>query len=330
MIRFGIAGFGLHAAKRLMPGFAKARNSRVTALARRDLEKARQAGDEYEIGNVFRTTEELAQSPEVDAVFVTTPNALHLQDALTAVRCGKPVLVEKPMGMNAGECQRMVEAARESGVLLGVAQVFRFEESMRWFRERIATGEIGRPVFARSEFSIMAGPEHPRKWMRDRSMAGGGPIMDVGVHCIDALRFVLQDEVIRVSAQGRFDQQTGDVETSAVLVLEFSGGTLARVAVSFEADYRTPFEVVGTEGLVYGDDAFSVDKTLTLNLQRRGASAETHPVSNASAYAAQVDAFAAAVEGKSALPVPGEEGWRNQRVLDAAYRSLYSAKIEAV
>ncbi|HEX8815683.1 MAG TPA: Gfo/Idh/MocA family oxidoreductase [Terriglobales bacterium] len=329
MIRFGIAGFGLHAVKRLMPGFAKASRCRVSALSRRNWEKATQSAKEYEIPDVFATTEELCRSPEVDAVFVATPNAIHLADVLTAVRCGKPVLCEKPMGMNAGQCREMIEAAHQASVLLGVAQVFRFEESTAWFREQIAGGKIGRPVFARSEFSVLAGPEHPRKWMRNRSMAGGGPIADVGVHCIDALRFVLQDEVTRVSALGRYDPPIGDVETTAELVLEFAGGTLATVAVSFEADYRTPFEVIGSEGSVRGEDAFSVDKPLTLELRRQNA-IETRQVSNASAYAAQVDAFAAAVEGTVAFPVPGEEGWQNQRVLDAAYRSLGSGKTEAV
>jgi predicted dehydrogenase len=330
MIRFGIAGFGLHAVKRLMPGFAKCSHCRVTALSRRDREKAEQAAKQYNIPKVFATTEELCRSAAVDAVLVATPNAFHATDVLTAVRCGKPVLVEKPMGMNAGECQQMVEAAQRAGILLGVAQVFRFEQSTAWFREQIASGRIGRPVFARSEFSIRAGVEHPRKWMRDRRIAGGGPIADVGVHCMDALRFVLQDEVVRVSAQGRFDPQTGDVETAAALLLEFAGGTLASLMVSFEADYRTPFEVVGTEGSVSGEDAFSVDKPLTLELRREKEPLETRKVSNADAYAAQVDAFADALEGRSVFPVPGEEGWKNQRVLDAAYRSLNSGKVEAV
>src|SRR5580658_6415539 len=101
MIRFGIAGFGLHAVRRLMPGFALAQNCSVVALARRDAEKARTAAAEYSIPHVFASTEELSRYPDVDAVFVATPNACHLQDVIAAVRAGKPVLCEKPMGMNA-------------------------------------------------------------------------------------------------------------------------------------------------------------------------------------------------------------------------------------
>src|SRR6267142_1610418 len=154
MIRFGIAGFGLHAVRRLMPGFALARNCKVVALSRRDANKAREAATKYGIPHVFTFTEELSRCPEVDVVLVTTPNACHLADVLSAVAAGKPVLCEKPMAMNADECRQMVEAARNAGVLLGVAQVFRFEESTARFRERIAGGDIGRPVFARAEFSF--------------------------------------------------------------------------------------------------------------------------------------------------------------------------------
>ncbi|MGC2197299.1 MAG: Gfo/Idh/MocA family oxidoreductase, partial [Terriglobales bacterium] len=127
MVRFGIVGFGLHAVRRLMPGFALARNCRVTALSRRDIAQARDSAAEYQIPLAFGSIADLCRSPEVDAVLVTTPNALHFPDVMMAIAHGKPVLCEKPMGMNAAECRQMVEAARSAQVLLGVAQVFRFE-----------------------------------------------------------------------------------------------------------------------------------------------------------------------------------------------------------
>ncbi len=241
MIRFGIVGFGLHAVKRMMPGFARAGNSRVTALSRRDLKNARESAQQHNIPLAFDSVEALARSPEVDAVFVTTPNSCHLQDVLTALACGKPVLCEKPLGMNADECRQMVEAARKAKVLFGVAHVFRFEPSTARLRERIAAGQIGKPIFARSEFSFPGGPGHPRAWLYDPKVAGGGPIADVGVHCIDTLRFVLQDEVIRVSARGTFDRLSGELEAAAALTLEFSRGTLGTVLVSYRAEYRSPW-----------------------------------------------------------------------------------------
>jgi predicted dehydrogenase len=262
-------------------------------------------------------------------VLVTTPNARHLQDVLTAVAARKPVLCEKPMGMNADECRQMVEAAGNAGVLLGVAQVFRFEESTARFRERIAAGDIGQPIFARGEFSFPDSGHH-RTWLYDRSLAGGGPIADVGVHCIDALRYILQDEPRRVSVVGRSDERSGNVESAAIVTLEFQRGTLATVLVSFRAHYRTPLEIVGDAGVLRADDALNVERPVKLELWREGQRVAEETVSNQLAYARQVDAFAAAVEGREVFPVPGQQGWQNQIILDAAYRSLSSGKSEEV
>jgi len=329
MIRFGIAGFGLHAVRRLMPGFALAQNCRVVALSRRDTAKAREAAARYEIPHIFTSTEELSRCPEVDAVLVTTPNTCHLQDVLTVVGAGKPVLCEKPMGMNAEECRQMVEAARAAGVPLGVAQVFRFEDSTARFRERVAAGDIGRPIFARVEFSY-PGLGHARTWLYNRSISGGGPIADVGVHCIDALRYILQDEPRRVSVVGHPDEQSGDVEAAAVLTLEFKRGTLATVLVSVRAHYRTPIEIVGDAGVLRADDALNVEHFIKLELLREGQTVAEETISNQLAYARQVDSFAAAIEGRGVFPVSGREGWQNQIILDAAYRSLFSGRSEEV
>ena len=326
MVRFGIVGFGLHALKRLMPGFRLAQNARVTALSRRDAERARVSAAEHGIAHAFTSAEELCRSPEVDAVLVATPNNCHLHDVLIALECGKPVLVEKPMAMNAGEARQMVGAAKRSGVLLGVAQVFRFAESTRRLRERVAADEIGRVVYARSEFCY-PGVSHPRTWLTDATIAGGGPIADVGVHCIDALRFILDDEVTRVAAVRVSDADSGTVEASAMVSLEFRRSAIGAVMVSTRAQYRTPLELVGESGVLRADDGLSVDKPVIIEL-RRGDEIETEQVLNHLAYARQVDAFAAAVEGRAAFPVPGEGGWKNQVILDATYQSMRSGRVE--
>lgn len=330
MINFGIVGFGLHAAKRLLPGFALARNCRVAALSRRDLAKARESARQHNIPLAFDSAEALYRSPQVDAVVVATPNACHLQDVLLAIRCGKPVLCEKPMAVNAGECRQMVEAARQARVLLGVAQVFRFEESTARFRDRVAAGQIGKPLFARSEFSFPTQAGHPRAWLYDPAIAGGGPVADLGVHCVDALRFILQDEVVRVTARGFSDSLSGGVEAGAALLLEFARGTLGTVMVSFRTAYRTPIEIIGEKGTLSAENAFNVGLPIDLELRHGPAVMERETVSNRLAYTRQVEAFAAAVEGRTPFPVPGEQGWQNQEILDAAYRSMKSGRTEEV
>lgn len=330
MIRFGIVGFGLHAVRRLMPGFALSKKCRVTALSRRDLGVAKQSAAEYKIPLAFDSVEDLCRSSEVDAVLVTTPNSLHLADVLNAIQAGKHVLCEKPMALNAAECKQMVEAARKRNVLLGVAHVFRFDESVRKIREIAGSGEIGRPVFARSEFSFLATGSHPRTWLYDAAIAGAGPIFDIGVHCVDTLRFILQDEVLRVSASSARDEQSGSVESAAVLNLEFSRGTLGCVLVSYRAEYRTPLEIVGQAGVLRADDALNVEHPIEIEVRRNDGQVRRDSANNKLAYAMQVDAFADAIEGRLPFPAPGEEGWQNQEILDAALRSVKSGKAEQV
>jgi predicted dehydrogenase len=329
MIRYGILGFGRHAVRRLMPGFGLARNGIVTALSRRNIHDARASAAQYKIAHAFDSAADLCGCPEVDAVFVASPNSSHLEHVLLTIKAGKPALCEKPMGINAAECRQMVESARSAKVLLGVAHVFRFNRSLEKIREWIRAGRIGKPVFVRSEFSFFA-RNHGRKWLTEARIAGGGPIADVGVHCIDALRWILDDEIVKVSAIGTSDPDSGDVEAAAVLSLEFAHGTLGSVQVSTRAQYRTPLEVVSESGWLRGIDAFSVDTPVELELRKAGPEIDRETVSNADAYARQVDAFSAAVEGKMVFPVSGHDGWQNQEVLDAAYRSLRTGKLESV
>jgi predicted dehydrogenase len=166
--------------------------------------------------------------------------------------------------------------------------------------------------------------------MGDRAISGGGPIADVGVHCIDALRFMLQDEIEAVSAVGSVDEWSGEVEAAAAVSLRFASGTLATVLVSTRAEYRTPLEFIGEGGVLSADDGLNVEHPIMIELRREGRLVDSEQVSNVGAYARQVDAFADAIEGRASFPVPGEEGLKNQLVLDAAYRSLESGRVEKV
>jgi len=150
------------------------------------------------------------------------------------------------------------------------------------------------------------------------------------VHCIDSLRFVLQDEVTRVSARAVMDPPPSTVESSVSMVLEFSRGTLANVSVSFAAEYRTPFEIVGERASMRAEDALTVEHPVTIETRFPGPKAKSETVSNHLAYIRQVDAFADALEGKAQFPCSGEDGWQNQEILDAAMRSIANERAEKV
>jgi predicted dehydrogenase len=329
MICFGIAGFGLHGDKRLMPGFAKASRCRVTAISRRDATKAKATAERYGLSHAFTSVADLARCPEVDAVLVASPNALHLSDTLASLENGKPVLLEKPMAMNADECVRMIGTAKERNLKLGIAQVFRFEESTRLMRDYVKRGELGSLVYARAEFTF-PGRGHVRSWIYNAAIAGGGPVVDIGVHCIDALRFILSDEVTAVSAFTQADEESCDVEASAIVNLQFRSGLVAAVIVSMRAAYRSPIAIVGETASVSANDALNVEHPITLELRKEDGTVTRTEVSNDMAYALQVDAFADWLTDDRPFPAPGEEGLRNQLVLDAAYRSARNSTVEKI
>jgi predicted dehydrogenase len=141
---------------------------------------------------------------------------------------------------------------------------------------------------------------------------------------------VLNDEVTQVTATAASDERSGDVESAASLTLKFSRGTIGTVLVSYRAAYRTPLELVGDAGVIKAENALNVEYPIEIELEREGKVVEAATVSNQAVYALQVDAFADAIEGKSKFPIPGEEGWQNQEVLDAAMRSLRTGKSEDV
>lgn len=329
MIRYGILGFGHHGRRRLAPAFAATRNSKLAGIWRRDLGKAQADARELKIERVFESAEALCASPGIDAVFVTSPDAFHMRDTLAALGSGKAVVCEKPLAMGAAEVEQMLAAARRAKVQFGVAQNFRYNRSVGLVREWVQAGKVGRPIFATAQFCFQS-ERSPRAWIYDKSLARGGPIGDVGIHCLDALRFILQDDVAAVATIARGDIHSGEMEVSAALALDFSRGTIGSVMVSFRADYRTFIEVVGEHGTIQSEFCLSVDGPVDVRLLREGKVAESRQVSNADAYSLMLDGFSSAIEGKAAYAATGEDGLKNQLALDAAFASWHSGRKETV
>lgn len=328
-VRFAILGFGHHAVRRLLPAFMQCEEAALVGMWRRDQAAAAKDCAEHNISHCFATREALCASPEVDAVFITSPDAMHKGDALLALHHGKAVLCEKPLAMNTSEAQEMSEAAKAAGLLFCVAQNFRFNRSLEWMREQIATGRIGQPQIAHAQFEYPAA-RAPRKWIADPALACGGPIGDVGVHCIDALRFVLGEDVIRVSTLARKDETSGQVEAVASLQLEMTGGIYANVTVSARAPYRSLVEVAGSDGVLVAENGLTVDRPVQMTLRRGGELIETVTVENGDGYTRMLDSFARTFRGTEIFPASGEDAIQNMRALDAAYKSWQTERRETL
>lgn len=328
MLRYGILGFGGHAVRRLMPGFERATRSQAVGFWRRDSSRANEVAQKYGL-RFFPDAEALCASPDVDVVFISSPDALHLEHTSLALRHKKPVLCEKPLAMNSEQCRTMLKAADRAAVKFGVAHCFRFEPSVQRIRDLLDAGNFGHPLIARSEFHYL-GTQSQRKWIADPQLACGGPIADVGVHCIDTLRFIFRDEVKAVSATATHDDFSAAVEAAGALTLEFANRTVGTVLVSARAEYQTPLSIICQSGNIEADHALTVDFPLRLRSKRAGQDAQIETMTNYNTYADQVDAFSNWVERGAAFAAPGIEGLKNQLVLDAAYRSIKSGKKEAV
>ncbi|MBS1822272.1 MAG: Gfo/Idh/MocA family oxidoreductase [Acidobacteria bacterium] len=328
-VRFAILGFGNHAVRRLLPAFSRSSRVKLTGMWRRDQNTARQNCAEYHIEHCFASPEELCASPEVDVVFVTSPDAMHHGDTLMAIRAGKAVLCEKPVSMNAAEAREMHEAAKTAGVLYGAAQNFRYNRSLDWIKEQLRAGKIGKPQMAHAEFAY-PGDRAPRKWIMDPTLAAGGPIADVGVHCIDALRYVLGEDVLSVNTLAIKGRETDGVEAIASLQMEMSGGVLANVTVNARAPYRTLISVTGSDGVLVAESGFTVDRPVEIVHRRAGEVIETVTLDNGDGYTRMLDAFAQALRGGESFAATGEDAVRNMAALDAAFRSWRTGAREVV
>jgi len=328
-VRFAILGFGNHAARRLLPAFERCEQAALVGMWRRNQAAAAANCAAHGIDLCFPTREALCRSPEVDAVFITSPDAMHLDDALLAFSHGKAVLCEKPLAMNAAEAETMEQAARTAGVLFGVGQNFRYNRSLEWMREQIQAGRIGRAQLAHAQYTYPA-KTAPRKWIADPALACGGPIADVGVHCIDALRYLTGENVVSVATLARKAGPDAAVESTATMQLEMTGGLFANITASGDAPYRTLVEVAGSEGVLVAENGLTVDRPVEIELRRAGTLVESVTVENGDGYTRMLDSFALAFRGEASFAATGADGVVNMRALDAAFKSWRSGAREPV
>lgn len=319
-MRFGIIGFGLFAERAILPAIRGSGNAVVSALQKRSAEAAAAKALEHGIPHAFATVDELVEHPEVDAVFIVSANAAHAEQAIAAAKAGKHVLVEKPMAATVRQAEQMVRACKSAGVQLMVGHMVRFSPVIGRMKQLMAEGAVGRVTHIETQFFYDHRLSH-RAWLFDPGVAGGGPVHDIGVHCLDTLRFLLDDNptVVRAVLDA---VPTGDrTETTAAVVLQFSRGVLGSIFCSFTGSYRRSFiEVRGTDGTI---SAFDFTRSGMPVILHRVHAQEGEPlqplieqISVPNLYAHEVRLFVDCIRNGEPNPIPGEEGLTNQRILE--------------
>lgn len=323
-IRYGIIGFGRFAENAITPAIKASPNSELVAIQKRSLETANERAASLGIPYAFSSVSELVAHPEVDAVFIVSANSQHCDETIAAAKASKHVLVEKPMAINVREAGQMIAACQRHGVKLMVGHMIRFSPLVRRMREIVQLGAIGRVTFVKSEFFYDARLTN-RSWLFDPKIAGGGPVFDIGVHCLDTIRFILDDNVVSTKSDLQPRPTETVTEATGSLVLRFSRGTLGSIYCSYEAPTRRSFiEIMGTEGMLSASDFTLGDRKISLHIGLRkdgnALDSRSEEITVPNLYIEEVTHFSKCILENVEPSIPGSVGLENQQVLDAALR----------
>lgn len=275
------------------------------------------------IPKAYDTLDALLADPKVDAVYISTTNELHKEQTLAAAAAGKHVLCEKPLALSVADARQMVEGCRNAGVVLGTNHHLRNAASHRAMRAAIKAGRIGTPLAARVFHAVYL-PPHLQGWRITRPEAGGGVILDITVHDVDTLRFVLDDDPVEVTALAQSGgMAAAGLEDAAMAVFRFGSGLIAQTHDGFTTKYAgTGIEIHGTEGSLIGRDVMTQRPIGSVSL-RHETGEEALPLAQENLYERALRAFHAAMRGEGHPAATGEDGvWS----LAAGVAALQSAK----
>lgn len=264
-VRFGVVGAGHITQIAMLPGFANAECAELVALVSGDPTKRTVLGKRYGIPRCvgYQDYEALLDSGEIDAVYIALPNHLHCRIAVAAVSRGIHVLCEKPMAVTEEECEEMMRAADDAGVSFMVAYRLHFTPAHLEAIAAVEREEIGAPRFFTSSFSQNVEAGNIRLGPVER---GGGPVYDLGIYCINAARYLFQDEPIDVVARkaSRDDLRFAQSPETVAATLCFPGSRIASFVVGFGSAETSRLEVVGELGRIVLDPAYEYDQPLRL------------------------------------------------------------------
>jgi len=327
---YAIVGIGRLSIDSILPALTTTKSSRLTALVSGHPDKAQHFAQLYGVPekNIYnyQNFDRIASNPDVDVVYVVLPNSMHPEYTIRAAQAGKHVLCEKPMCTSVADAQFMIEACRKAGKQLMVAYRLHYEKYTIEAIERART-KIGKIGMFDAEMTFVIGD--PTQWRLDRTLAGGGCMMDIGIYCLNGARYIIGEEPVSVFAQSwsydpaKFKE---GVEQNISFVLKFPSGAVANCFASYGAAGMNRYRAAGPGGWVEMDPSFTAKANLILRYTEDGR-VVTAPASTVDQFETEIDAFSDAILQGIPNPSPGEEGLRDTRIQMACYESAFTGKV---
>jgi predicted dehydrogenase len=319
--KLGVAlvGIGKLAQGQLLPALNKTTACRLTALVSGHADKARKVAAEHGLSEKsiysYETFDRLADNPDVDIVYVVLPNAMHAEYTIRAARAGKHVYCEKPMAISVRECEEMIAACQKARRMLGVGYRLHFEPHNLEVARIARTKELGAIKVIDAAGCTMVGDPH--QWRLDKKLSGGGSLVDIGIYALQAARYISGEEPVSVTARQTVTDPVKfkGVDETMLFSLGFPSGAVANCISSY-AIFLNRFAVAAEKG------RFGVDPALNYH-GIRGFRSDDKPLAfpEIDQFAAEIDDFATCVRTGQPTRVPGEEGLRDVRILEAIYRA---------
>ncbi|HUA16253.1 MAG TPA: Gfo/Idh/MocA family oxidoreductase [Verrucomicrobiae bacterium] len=325
-IGYCIVGLGRISMQHFMPAVRMSKKSRVTALVSGHRDKAEHMAAEYGVPGdsiySYEDYDDIAKNPNIDAVYIALPNSMHAEYTIRAAKAGKHVLCEKPMATSVEDSRSMIQACQSANRKLMIAYRCQYEPVHLRAVEMIREGKIGSIESIESAFGFAIAPN---EWRLDKKLSGGGPLVDVGIYCLNASRYLIGEEPVEVKGissvvdhDGRFAQ----VEETLSWTARFPNGALANCNCTYGSAMRGYFRVRGSRGTITVDPAFNYDK-LHLSAEFDGggttefAPDEPDPVQ----FLREADHMADCILQNSEPKTPGQEGLRDMEWIAQIYRS---------
>jgi predicted dehydrogenase len=343
-LRIGVIGAGI--GELHLAGYSKLPRVEIVALAGLDDERVRRVAAEYQVPQIYRDYQDLLSAPGIDAVSVCLPNILHAPVTIDALQAGKHVLVEKPLARNVDEGRAMIEAAQAADRVLMIAFNHRYRADVQWIKQYIESGALGKIYYAKAHWMRRAGIPRLGSWFVSKEQAGGGPLVDLGVHVLDIAMYLIgEPRPLAVSAntyaefgprglkgwdlrsQFSNEQRAYEVEDLATAFIRLEGGA----TLLLEASWATHSAAGDDFGVtLYGTEGgvelmvrnYTHENTVRVFHDIAGVPTDAAPkLRKAGGHDAVTERFVAAVlDGAPRLP-GAEEGLRRAAIIDACYRS---------